>query len=751
MIFRYMEKHRVGILLVILFTMIGFGFWSYVVDYLKKEDNTDVEAGTVMAEFTLFGKTVEVPKERLEQVGENTQIESMSKDDAARRLSFIIREDVLGSDMAYNVSQDAFERMIKERIIDQIKRSNNGKVTDADIRNIANRMRMTVPNFKETLRKQLREAMTFRELDRPGRMPTSDQVFERYQIDNQTLLIRALCWDSDSFRDAIKLPRDKDDMLTVEGMATLNKAWMELKPEERQRYHRKGALIDTEFFGFDFEQHKTDEDMLAAFTQVDAKSGKSLKALTEEMGMTPADEKTFLIRLEQNRELYGLAADDDIAKVFESRKKRWTQEIKILKLVKKLHDETVASMAKKEAVDFAKVAADNNLTYYRWNAKYVLDLRDPKIAFQSTALFGLNSTALKVKDIFNYQPAVGPTSAWFFKGPVDQPGRFVATFHLLTRDQTPEAKLEGDILTKYSEEYENKLAAERRDEAFASFETKFDAVMAEMAKAEIDKIKEDTAKAITEAIKDLDAEKDKDKIAEITKEQNEDSEALMDSEKNKFRTEAFNKVLDEKSNLGLLIEEGFFRPFFASREAPAGAKATFEQKARSFVRREFSSLHDVGYQKIYHDEGKVSEIVNSRSYRGMKGIGQIVKKKSPTVEHMLLHPRLMAAAESNVRRDMEKKFNESSMWSNDSMKELNFDLKTDTLDQRIEENLLKSQESDANINKFDEEIKRRSAARAKKLADDAAASTKAIADKVAADKKAAEDAKKATEAGGKKD
>ncbi len=752
MIFRFMEKHRAKILLVILFTMLGFGFWAYLVDYLGKKDNTDVEAGTVMAEFTVFGEKVEVPKERLERAGGYGQsIESMTEAEAYGRLGVIIQEAVLNSDFAYPVSDAAYEEMVTTRIIEAYKRQNGGKFGEAEILTLASQMRLTVPEFKAKLRTEFQKAMTLRELDRAGRIPTTPQDYERYAKDNQTIKLMGICWDSATYRDQVALKRDKDGNLTPEAEKELRDFWNALSPKERQATNRKASLVKVEFFGFDFESYKTDEDLNAAFTMVDPKSGKSLKQLTEDLEVTEADLKSIQVRLQQNRSLYGIAADDDLTKVMEDRKTRWEQEVKILKHVKRLHDQAMKAQAENKPVDFAKLAAENNLTFYTWDDKYVMDLRDTSIAFQSNALFGLNSVATKVNTIFEFRHGTGPTTPWLFQGPVDQPGRFVATYRLLERDSNPEPRLEGEVKEAQIKKLETDRANKKRDEKFDLFEAKLDEAMATLAKTEIDKLEADAAKDLAEALKDLDAEKDKDKIKEIKTVHEEDLKALVDAEKQNHRAKAFDQVMAENKDLGLVVEEGFFRPQFVNKEAKLGATATAEERARSFLRRGIRPLHDQGNRGVYHEVGEVSPIMESNDYPGLKGMAKIVAKKKPSVEHMLLHPRLMYTAELAVKRDLLKKYNETSMWAPENLKAMNFNVDAKALDERIEANLKRDRKEQESIDLYNQAAKKRREARdkaAKEKADkQAAIMKKAVEDAQAKSvKDAAEKALKAAKA-----
>ncbi len=709
MIFRFMEKHRVGILLVILVTMVGFGFWSYLVDYFNRRDSGEVDAGKIMASFTLFGETVEVPKERLERAGFSwMSVRDMRKRDAEARLARVIQDAVLESDAAYPVSDELVRKMIQDRLITPLKRQNNGQFGEKEMLQLASAYRMTWPEFKAQARRDLLSALTFRELDRPGRAPTTQQVYERYAKDFQLLKLKGIFWDTEAYLEKSRLPRDDKDNLTAQSEQLLKKYWDEKSDEEKQKFNKKFALIDTEFLGFDFEQYDSDDALAQAFMKVDAKSGRSLEQLTADLKVTDAELANMKVRLERHRAAYGLAQDDDIEKVLQDRNKRWVQEIKILKLVKKVHDGLMTALRKGEKPDYARAAADNNLTYHVWKKRHVLDLRDAGVAFQSVILFGLNSAAVKPGDIYEYKPLVGPNSAWFFRGPVDQPGRFCASYRLLNRIDKPIPAFEGDVKKDVLALYEQEKADKLRDEIYDRFKGKLDAITEEKAKDEIAKIKAETEKAIADAIKDLDPEKDKDKIKEITDEQNEDAKSLIEAEKDKYRDEAFAKVLEENADedIGIIVEEGFFEPFFAVREGKITATLTSEERARSSLRSEFGMLHDQGARKEYHKVGETTPLAESRHYKGLKGMAMIVAKKAPSFEDMLLHPMRMLYTEMNLRREMLQDLAESNMWSVDAMKTLNFNIETAELDKQIEENLQREKERDEGIRKYEEEMER---------------------------------------------
>lgn len=720
MIFRFMEKHRMGILLVILVTMMGFGFWSFLADGLGGQGEEDVEAGKVMATFDLFGEKVEVPKEGLERVGLGaTSISSMSSDEAELRLAMFVRESLLESDEAFPVSDATLDRMIEEHLITPAKRENNGVFGPKEMGQLAAAYRMTVPQFKEQLRQDLQKAMTLRELERAGRMPTMQEVFERYKKDYTLLKLKGIFWDAERYAEANKLARDKDGNLTAESEAELKKHWDEMDDDKKREFNKKHSLISTEFLGFDFTQFENDDAVTQAFIKVDPKSKKSLKDLTADISMSETDVNKFKIRLERNRSQYGLAADDDIEKVFEDRKKRWTQEFKVLKLVKKLHDELMQQAKKGETPEYAKLAEANNLTYFKWTDRHILDLRDPEIAFQSVALFGLNSTALPVGSIWEYRASVGPEAPWFFRGPLDQPGRFCASYRLLARDLKPIPKFEGEVKDAVLEAFEKGRAEAKRDEAYDSFQAKMDAITEEKAKDEIAKIKADSEMEIAQAIEGLDPEKDEEKISSITDEKNEDADALIEAEKEKFRDEAFKKVLAENSDLGLVVEEGYFEPFFATREMKHPYKVSSDARARSSLRMEFTSLHDKVWVDEIHEIGKVSPLVESRNYPGLKGIAMIVDKKEPTFEDMMMRPVRMRFAEMSARRSRLMELAEQSMWGKENMKLANFNLDSSVLDAQIVKNETQSEDEDEGIRKWEEENKKRME-RLKKEREDAA-------------------------------
>ena len=115
MIFQFMEKHRVKILLAVLFAMVGFGVWSFIIDSLGSRSRDDGDPSLVVATFNLDGESIEVTKGEMEEhKGTNpSRVDNMTENQAAAILAALVREKIIAKSPTLSISTKVLQQVLE--------------------------------------------------------------------------------------------------------------------------------------------------------------------------------------------------------------------------------------------------------------------------------------------------------------------------------------------------------------------------------------------------------------------------------------------------------------------------------------------------------------------------------------------------------------------------------------------------------------------------------------------------------------
>ncbi len=706
--FRFMDKYRVHILLVVLLAMVGFGAWASLVDLVGSSSQDRLDPEEVWATAQIFGEEQQISLEDVKDVMGFYGFEG-DEDTAGAVLASIIRKRIAESDHGFPVAPEEVELALKERFQEPLRQINGGRFDKEVYAQFVANFRMTPQQFEAQVAEDLRLAKTLRELARAGSMPSLVRIIEVARKDNQKIKVKGVFWDSASFKEAAKLSRDDNGNLTAESIASLQAYFDELNEDEKRALALKGPMVTVDFLGYDFSLHADDQAFLDDYARVHEASGKSLEQICAEIEITPEDVTVMKERLARMRDAYGLDADADVEAVWTERQARFEAEIRVIKHVRALWSKLDGEIKSGQEVDLAQVAADNNLIYFEWKDRYLTDLSKDGVAFQSGGLYQLQLASNAVGNLLDMRNPPGSTTMHFGTGAVDVIGRHIAAFRLLARDMQPLARFsDPDVRESLVQRLENKRTEELRDEAFQKFQDRMTEITSEKAKEKIDEIRARFDEEIAEAVKDLDPEKEEDKarIEEITTEKNDEAEALMDEARAEHRSAAFDQILEETPDAGLVVEEGFFRPFDSTREQPVDREAAFETRARSSLRREFRSLHDQNTMEIYIEPGTVSDVVQSSTYPGLKGVAKLVEKKTPTDRELLLRPSVLRISAMNAARAVNKERGDRDLWDFEALKTRNFKVDPGKFMTEIEKFRKREEERSQMRREFDETRRR---------------------------------------------
>ncbi|MCA9321255.1 MAG: hypothetical protein KDB53_11000, partial [Planctomycetes bacterium] len=544
------------------------------------------------------------------------------------------------------------------------------------------------------------------------------EVLAQYIQDFQKTKLTGIFFDTEAFAEQAKLERDENGELTAESVRKLQEYFEGLDEATKRRFHTGGAYLDTEYAGVLFGKKAWKDDAVFndMFNRVDADSGKSFAQLTEEFTPDDAVISKLKNRLDINRDDYGVEEDADLEEIFPTRKDRLVQEWKILKLLKKIHNELILVMDQGEVpIDLQQVAKDNNLSYFHFNRVTVMDLQKNE---DVPGPYPFQLQGVSPGQILNMRSAITPETGPFDNGIVDEPGQHGSIWKLNSKTPNPIPSL-VDVRDKVIEDYENKRKEELRDKALEAFEARMDAFLDEKVAEHAATVKSEIETEYQSEIEGLDAETDKDRIAEIRTQKDEEAEERINTEKEKYRAEAFDHAIAEPGE-GVVVTQGFFLPEkVKSERPPVAAEATTVEKANSVLRREFRDLLDDPATQKYVDKGTVSEVVTSASFRTMKGIAKVVDKKKPSADEMFLYPNRIAQAEQGVRRSREPKDGEPapSIWSLENLAKGDFKVSMDKIKAEIEKARDEERRQTESEKKLTEELERRKAERLKQAED----------------------------------
>ncbi|MEE9392884.1 MAG: hypothetical protein V3W41_10305 [Planctomycetota bacterium] len=660
MIFRFMEKYRVPILVVLLLGLVGFGVWTFVIGYFRDGGKGKIDWGETWATYEVGGETHELSREEfaIAMGGRNARSDEETR--AQNALAHHIRLTML-DDSGITVSDDEFEAAFKKMLRDPIEQMNDGKYDESIfIKHSNSSYGMTGEQFQRAMRQDMRMAKMLGEINRVHSVVSVDDIYETYRKVSQSYRLKGVFFNDADYVAAAKLVRDEAGNLDADSDTKITKYWTDLEEAKRKAYNKDGAELTADFIGFRFHGSDRDDEKLSAlFEKTDLRSKTSLKELTKEFEPSDDDLAKLNLRLDRSRANYGFVGDEfDLEKAFEAKKPRLVIEWKILKLMKKLHDQILVSVRAKDEVDLAALALANNLSNYKFSnikLQKLVKHEDYPGQYARTLL------RLQKNNFLTYTAAVGPKSNAFFTGPVDEVGKHASVWRLLDKNMSPMPKL-GDVRDAVAEDYEKARATELRDEAVKAFDDAADAWLEEQLKDELKPIRDEATAAIADRSKDLDAEKDKAEIETITKEENDKAEAKITAEKDKKRNDAFKIVLADTK--ALVVQEGFFTTFHTRAElAVDREKGSSEEKARSALRKEFSAILDDFISQTDHELGTVSEWVESRTYPGLKGRAILLEKRQPTVDEMALNPSGFQQAEHYFSLVRDRQSPRESIWT----------------------------------------------------------------------------------------
>ncbi|MCB9831981.1 MAG: hypothetical protein H6807_05850 [Planctomycetes bacterium] len=711
--FRFMEKYRVHILLVVLLAMVGFGAWAQLVDLVGRDKRRTIDPEEVYASLNLFGEKLDLSRQEVAEVTRTLEFVG-SEDEAGRALGQLVRQEIAQSPYGYPVSKEEQELGLNERFKEPIQEANDGRFDQKLYEQYTGQFLpqfglppMTRAKFEARFLEECRLAKTMREIDRAGSEPDLARTFAVCKKDNMLVKLRGIFVDAANFKEQAKLARDANDNLTAEALTTLRDRFEAMDDEQKRALATKGPMVSVDFIGYDFANQADDQAFLDDYRKVSDVSGKSLEQLCAEVNVGEADVAIMKERLNRRGDRYGLAEGADVEAVWNERKERFEAEIKVIKFVRNLWTKIDGETKAGHEVDLAQVAADNNLTHFTWKKKYLRDLVKEGSSFQGQDLLGLQGVV--PGQLLDVRPQADVASMRFGTGASDVIGRHVAIYRVTEKEMRPLADFgDPDIRQTLIERYETERGNELRDEAFAKIQDAMNAVMDEKAKDKIAELRGRFEKEIAEATAKLDPEKDEDKaeIERITKEKNEELDLLIEDERAPFRTEAFDALIADHGDLGLVVEEGFFRPFESTREQPIDRMSPFEARARSSLRREFRSLHDEGYQQKYVEIGQVSDVVDSPSYPGLKGIAKLIAKKEISDRQLALRPELLRTSKQNALSALNKERGQRDLWGYESMQKRNFALDPGGFAKGIEQKKKDEEAAAERQRKFKEEQER---------------------------------------------
>jgi SurA-like protein len=649
MIFRFMEKYRVPILIAVLAGLVFFGL---AVSFGSGGGREDLEETyvTVKApggeEITVTRGEYEVRRAAL---GSNPG--TSPEDRAGAAVAASIRQG-LAANSGLNVSQDEVEKVIRDTIGEAIEAQNEGKFDRDSYTEFVNRQfRMTPKGFEETLGRDLRLVKYFREVQRVNSVIDPEAVLEATKSAFTRYKMKGVFFDTKAFEAQATLEADENGNLSAEDEKRLATWWSELSDLQKRRYNTKGAVVSAEVVGFTFAG-KSDEDLATDFARPHPLAdNKTLADITAAYTPSDDDKAKMKLRLDRTREAYGVEADTPLEDAWAAKEERLVREWKILRLIKKLDIDAKVKEQAGEEVDLEALAKANGLNYFKYTNIGLNDLRGEESEYPGNyAGFLRNATPNK---LVNFSIAIGENQPGFFVGPADEIGKHASVWRLIDKDLSPIPSL-LDAKDQAVEAFAKEEALRLRDEAIDAFNERMDSWLE--AKPEVAAVaapaRAEAETKIAERTKDLDAEADKDKIASITEEEKAAAEAKIDVEKDKYRREAFEAALADPGP-GVVVEEGYFLPAETRGEKIVDQKeGTLEEKARSYLRRGFDSLQDDRRSDRVVEPGTVSDFVDARFYPGVRGRAMLVEKRQPTMEEIQLHPSWLRSAEQGLIAEM---------------------------------------------------------------------------------------------------
>ncbi len=705
MIFQFMEKYRTPILIAVLLGMAGFGVWVFVVQWFRGPSKGEIKAKEVVASFVVGGEKHEITRRDLYMSGSLAGSTADLEKRQANLLSRLIREKLVDA-AGVNISDEELQEILDKEVREPIAQANDGKFDPQAYIQFCNRIYRRTPSaFEAALREDARLAKLMREVDRAIGLHSSEEILQQFQKQFQKIKLKGVIFDPATFEAKSKLEKNENGDYSADALAKLAEYWKGLSDDEKKRFHKGGALLTAEYVGFLFGKDKYKDDAVLDddFKKVNPISKTSLEELTKEFEPDDAVLAKLKGRVDRHRQEYGIDKDADIDEVFEKRKQRFVEEWKILKLLKKIHEDLAKKSAAGETIDLADVAKKNNLSYFKFSNMTLQDLTN-HADVPGTYPFQLQG--LKPGTLLTMRNVVTPETDPFDQGVVDVVAKHGSIWRLVEKDLSPIPNLNA-VRDDVAKDFETKEAEKLRTAAIEGFQKAMDQVLDAKVKDFAATVKADIEKEIQEEIQGLDPEKDKDRIEEIKSQKDEEAKARIDEEKEKYRGEAFDAALSEASD-ALIVEEGFFLPYEAVREPVLDKdKVTSEDMARSFLRREFRVLHDQAAADKFVEPGTVSEPVKSVAYRGFEGIAKLEAKKVPTDEDMFLRPMLLAQAEFALQRKSAAAEDKPSMWDYEHLKSGDFHLVAVELDKEIEQRREDERKAEESRKRLEAERKRR--------------------------------------------
>ena len=644
--FELMHRYRMPILLTCLLTLFGFGVWAALADWFGLGARAGEDRNKVVASYELGGKKYDVTMAEFYGAVGDRGIADMEKS-APVILASIIRQKMVELVDAFVSPQEAKDALT-DQIVDPLKERNDGKFDQAQYAQYVNiGYRMTVQDYERELQRSMGEVKVAREIDRAADDMTTAKIFEQYKKQFPKLKLKGVFFSSAVYETAAKLATEKvdgKDVLTAEAKTKLEEWWKKLDDGKKRTFAKGGPLLSADAIGFRFSG-RTDAEFDQEFNRENVVSKTSLAKLTEAYAPTNDDLTKLKMRFTRYRDAYGVTADADVEKLFEEHKNRLIQEWKVLKLLKKIHDDIAAALAAKTEPNLKELADKSNLAFFS-----VVNMKlDELVKHPDYPGFWANQLSmLNAGDLLTIPAPVTPDSHAFETAIVDEVGKHGSIWRLTGKDPNPPVVL-IDVMDEAKKRYEEDEAKALRDAAFKAFEDKMDAWLNEKVKTVADAAKAEAQTAIAEETKGLDPEKDKAKIEAIKTQKDAEANVKISTEKAKFRSEAFEEACKDPAVATLVVEEGFFKPQSAMLESIVDKDAgSLEQKARSSLRRDFRTLQDNAFTDTYVETGTVSAAVESPTYPGLKGMAKLVEKKAATIQDMFANPREMQQAEYQV-------------------------------------------------------------------------------------------------------
>lgn len=697
-VFEWMQKHSVPVMIICFVCLFGFGVLWQISEWVGRGSESADRPPKVIGTFELGGKKFEIPfEEFVMNVPSRDLSDARIENNAAVGVAAVIKKRMV-EELDVHVSEAEIQDALKTQVVEMVKMQNDQKFSAQKYAEYVERQyHITVDEFERRLAQEMPLARLAQELARGDFEMSLGEVYDHYKKANTKSKLRGVFFPLEEYTAKTKLATetvDGKDVLTADSRAKLEEWWKKLDDVKRRQYYRGGALLTAEGLGYKFNG-KSDAELDADFNRTSELSKTTLAKLTELFVPSDADVAKLKRRFNRFRDAYGVAGDADIEKEFESRKARLVQEWKIVKLVKQIHSSIDAEVKAGRPVDFKEIAQKNNLNEINVSNMSVEALRKhPDYPGSWAGYFSITRDG----DLMTHPHMVdGDAATGIDQGPADEVGKHVSIWRMKSKNANPDVVL-NDVIEEARKGYETEESVRLRDDAVKAFEAKMDSVMSEKAKEFIAKVNQETKDAIAKEIQGLDAEKDKDRIESITKAQNAIGDSRIATEKDKYRTEAFEAAWADTTLPGLKVEQGFFRlaqvnSQYIRRRLPNDLEdapksdAPIADRIAAALRRDFHTdlADDPGSEKFV-EKGKVSKVMDSATYPGIKGIAQLVEKKVPTVDEMFDQPDEMWLAENSAQeaafKDRRKDPVSGNVWSLVNMKRV-YKLESAWLDKRI--------------------------------------------------------------------